>query len=310
MEQQLQDAQALLCNWEYLFKHMYYQLKESQIHFVRPSVHQVVHLVNEAIQKGPPICYAQWTMECTIGNLGQEIRQPSKPFANLAQEGVRRFQVNALLSMMPELNVPPKGLPHGTIALGDGYTLFRKRAKYPILMLMLFSRYLPSSHLDRKCLASGNGQGCYYPMDKSLVPHGEKPSKHLSSCEFHATSSEVQYFAQIPIQTPDDTQKPWEFQTVVILRLYLKLDNKLLELSSQVIAASELLNDIIVTDIKDVRSVVAMIPKKFTLPDSDVEVECFCMVERPGLDISDLGIPYSVYTEDNNNDTNKVEQFI
>lgn len=55
---------------------------------------------------------------------------------------------------------------------------------------------------------------------------------------------------------------------------------------------------------------VAMIPKKLTLPDSDIEVEHFCMVERPGLDISDLGIPYSVYTDDDNdndNDTNEVE---
>ncbi|KIK97213.1 hypothetical protein PAXRUDRAFT_85573, partial [Paxillus rubicundulus Ve08.2h10] len=52
-------------------------------------------------------------MEYTIGNLGQEIQQLSKPFANLVQEGVRHCQVNVLLSMVPELDVPPKGLPHG-----------------------------------------------------------------------------------------------------------------------------------------------------------------------------------------------------
>ena len=39
------------------------------------------------------ICYAQWTMERTIGNLGQEIRQPSKPYENLAEEGLRRSRV-------------------------------------------------------------------------------------------------------------------------------------------------------------------------------------------------------------------------
>ncbi|KIK97214.1 hypothetical protein PAXRUDRAFT_136768, partial [Paxillus rubicundulus Ve08.2h10] len=54
--------------------------------------------------------------------------------------------------------------------------------------------------------------------------------------------------------------------TVAILRLYSNPDNKLLELSSQFIAASELLDNIIVTDVKDVHSVVTMIPKKLTLP--------------------------------------------
>ncbi|KIJ05435.1 hypothetical protein PAXINDRAFT_93488 [Paxillus involutus ATCC 200175] len=68
------------------FEVLYYQLKESCIHFVHPAVHQVLHLVTEAIQKGPPIFYAHWTMEHTIGNLEQKIQQPSKPFSNLAQE--------------------------------------------------------------------------------------------------------------------------------------------------------------------------------------------------------------------------------
>ena len=45
------------------FELFYYQLCHNCIHFVRPAVHQVIHLVPEAFQKGPPICYAQWTME-------------------------------------------------------------------------------------------------------------------------------------------------------------------------------------------------------------------------------------------------------
>ncbi|KIJ59747.1 hypothetical protein HYDPIDRAFT_100063, partial [Hydnomerulius pinastri MD-312] len=74
----------------------------------------------------PPICYAQWTMEQTIGNLGQEIQQPSKPYANLVQEGLCRCKVNSLLSTMPELDNPPKEHPHRSINLGDGYVLLRK----------------------------------------------------------------------------------------------------------------------------------------------------------------------------------------
>ncbi|KAF8546005.1 hypothetical protein OG21DRAFT_1528114 [Imleria badia] len=71
-------------------------------------------------------------MERTIGNLGQQICQPSKPYANLALEGVRCSQVNALLAIMPELDSPSKSLPHGSINVGDGYVLLRKCSKYPV----------------------------------------------------------------------------------------------------------------------------------------------------------------------------------
>ena len=146
--EQLEDAHALLCVWERNFELFYYQLRHDRIHFVRPAVHQVIHLVPEAFQKGPPICYAQWTMERTIGNLAQQIRQPSKPYANIAREGVRRSQVNALISIMPELDTSPKGPPHGSIDLSDGYVLLRKRSKYPVTspdnsLAQVLRNYLP-----------------------------------------------------------------------------------------------------------------------------------------------------------------------
>ncbi|KIK75781.1 hypothetical protein PAXRUDRAFT_171734 [Paxillus rubicundulus Ve08.2h10] len=207
---------------------------------------------------------------------------------------------------------------HGAIALGDGYTLLHKHAKYPILpdanVVQLISAFLQPGQ-EMPCIRKWarlllpNGQiACSTCKETLKAPEQLQVSHNIKFLlNGNVQCSEVQYFAQIPIQTPDDTQKPWEFCTVVILRLYSKPDNKLLELSLQVISTSELLNDIIVTDVRDVRSVVAMIPNKLTLPDSDIEAECFCMVERPGLDISDLGIPYSVYMEDNDNDANEVE---
>jgi hypothetical protein len=128
--QHIREAQELLCTWEYEFEHLYYRRRQDRIHFIRPCIHQTNHLVAETVQKGPPICYAQWTMERTIGNLGQEIRQPARPYANLSQEGVRRCQVNTLLSIMPELDEPAKLLPAGAVDLGDGFALLRKRDKY------------------------------------------------------------------------------------------------------------------------------------------------------------------------------------
>lgn len=86
--QELVHAQALLCCCEWDFELLYYHCREDCIHFIHPCVHQTNHLVSETVCKGPSICYAQWTMERTIGNLGQEICQPSNPFVNLSQEGV------------------------------------------------------------------------------------------------------------------------------------------------------------------------------------------------------------------------------
>ncbi|KAF9224276.1 hypothetical protein BS17DRAFT_703601, partial [Gyrodon lividus] len=64
--------------------------------------------------------------------LGQEIRQPLHPYANLAQEGVQRCRVNALISIPPKLN--PLTTPKSSgLDLGDGYAPLCKRAKYPSL---------------------------------------------------------------------------------------------------------------------------------------------------------------------------------
>jgi hypothetical protein len=71
-------------------------------------------------------------MERTIGNLGQEIRQPSNPFANLAQRAIRRSQVNALKSIYPDLDSTAGfHLPKSATDLGNGYIVLRPRDKYP-----------------------------------------------------------------------------------------------------------------------------------------------------------------------------------
>jgi hypothetical protein len=75
-------------------------------------------------------------MERTIGNLGEEIRQPSNPYANLSQRGLLRCQVNALTAMIPDLGPPPPSLPRGAIDLGqpEGYVLLRAQDRYDRLM--------------------------------------------------------------------------------------------------------------------------------------------------------------------------------
>ncbi len=73
-------------------------------------------------------------MERTIGNLGEEIRQPSNPYANLSQRGLLRCQVNALMAMIPD---PRSSTPFSTsraVDLGQGYVLLRAQDRYDRLM--------------------------------------------------------------------------------------------------------------------------------------------------------------------------------
>lgn len=71
-------------------------------------------------------------MERTIRDLGQEICQPSNPFANLAQRALRRSQVNALKNIYPELDPNATShLPRFAEDLGRGFVLLRPRDRYP-----------------------------------------------------------------------------------------------------------------------------------------------------------------------------------
>ncbi|KAI6117259.1 hypothetical protein EDD16DRAFT_1481545, partial [Pisolithus croceorrhizus] len=94
-----------------------------------PRRHNILHLITEAMHKGLPICYVQWTMERTIGNLGQEIQQLSKPYENLAEEGMQPSRVNVLLAIIPKLDDGIKGHPKGSVDLGDGFVLLCKQDK-------------------------------------------------------------------------------------------------------------------------------------------------------------------------------------
>ena len=91
-------------------------------------MHSLVHLPQEVIWIGPPICSSQWTLKRTIRNLGEEINQPSNPFSNLSQCGIRRARTNALIAMIPDLPMdsPSEGLLlHGSKDLGDRFVLLR-----------------------------------------------------------------------------------------------------------------------------------------------------------------------------------------
>src|SRR5712672_1719367 len=130
----IHEAYLPLTSFAQEFELLYCQWKETQIHFVRPCLHSLVHLPTEVVRLGPPLCSSQWTLERTIGNLGEEIKQHSNPFANLSQQGIRRAQVNALKAMIPQLDIGNSDegrLPRGSRDLGEGFILLRARESDP-----------------------------------------------------------------------------------------------------------------------------------------------------------------------------------
>ena len=97
----LLEGHHVLMGFVQEFEDLYYQRKELRIHFVRQSVHLLTHIAPETLRAGPLACYAQWTLETAIGNLGQEIRQDRDLFANLSQRATLRAQINSIRARFP-----------------------------------------------------------------------------------------------------------------------------------------------------------------------------------------------------------------
>ncbi len=126
---QLPYAQQLFLEYVEEFEEKYYQRRLDRLHFIRPSLHTLTHLVTEAIRVGPGALYSQWTLENYIGNITREIKQHVTPYANVSERALRRCQVNALKAMIPAL-ADPSPLPNTAVILGEGYVLLRARQRY------------------------------------------------------------------------------------------------------------------------------------------------------------------------------------
>ncbi|KAG6894973.1 hypothetical protein C0992_003711, partial [Termitomyces sp. T32_za158] len=88
-QEQIQVAHLHLIQFIAEFETMYVQRRKDRIHMARQSIHGLSHLASEAIRVGPGITYSQWTMERTIGNLMEELKQHSDPYKHLSRRAVQ-----------------------------------------------------------------------------------------------------------------------------------------------------------------------------------------------------------------------------
>ena len=69
-------------------------------------------------------------MERVIGILGSLIKQPSNPFANLAEQAKKVAEINTITTMWPDLE-HSKHDPRGSIDIGQGFLLLGPRDSKP-----------------------------------------------------------------------------------------------------------------------------------------------------------------------------------
>ncbi|KAF9456105.1 hypothetical protein BDZ94DRAFT_1351950 [Collybia nuda] len=130
-KQELLDGHEAILSFCQEFEVLYYHQLIAQLHYIQPGVHSLTHLGTGVVKAGPGIISSQWTMECTIGNLVEEICQPSNPYMNLSRQGLLQAQLNALKSLIPDLEPPEQPIPQTGIDLGGGYALPCAREKTP-----------------------------------------------------------------------------------------------------------------------------------------------------------------------------------
>lgn len=77
---QLLETHTYFVDFVTIFEEPYYERMEERLHFCRQSIHALLHFAPEVLRTGSGVCSGQWPMERTIGNLAEEIRQPSNPY--------------------------------------------------------------------------------------------------------------------------------------------------------------------------------------------------------------------------------------
>ena len=132
--EQVKEAYTLMCDFHREFELIYGERRIDRIHFIRPCLHALIHIPLETVRLGPVPLHSCWTMERLIGDLGREIAQPSNPYHNLAERGLRRCQINTLKASFPAFREEEKGLPPSSRSLGAGYALLCTKERTPKIL--------------------------------------------------------------------------------------------------------------------------------------------------------------------------------
>ncbi|KAI0767543.1 hypothetical protein C8Q74DRAFT_1203821 [Fomes fomentarius] len=304
---QREQAHRLLSDFVYNFEKLYIQRKVSHMHFSPQCLHSLPHMPLQTVRIGPLICSSQFTMECTIGDLGSEIKQPSKPFENLAQRSLCRAQDNALVAMHPELVAQPLSKTP-SVDLGEGFVLLHPRQKGPravedredIAILCYIEDLVGTAQAHSiwiekmQCcvqrwgrLRLPNGQICRtawkeVPNQMTRLARNVKALSPLETVEFNY--GEILYYFQCIIFG--------RLHTLAMITKYGPPQTDLFEKSYGVIwacHASRHGDGLTVIDVKSIVGCVAMIPCASLFQTAENGETVYFAVDKLGVDIGNLG---------------------
>ncbi|RDX46887.1 hypothetical protein OH76DRAFT_1355134 [Lentinus brumalis] len=299
---QLPHAHRAIIEYVEEFEVRYYQRRASRVHFVRPSLHTLTHIVPEILRVGPGTLYSQWTLENYIGNITREIKQHVTPYANVSERASRRAQMNALKAVVPQFAEPDPGLPQASYDLGDGYALLRARdsaergvtaaEEAAIMTFFAQQRYRPKDpnyvprvrRWARLALPSGQvARSAWKEVAREARGKQPRRSRMLKGNQF----AEVQYYFGFVLQNK-------RVRGVAMIAPFTAPDAALLKETHGTLAAcyhpGNDIRQVIFVD--DILSVVAMVPLPMTAAEA-TEADAvtkyasrYFVVEKPGLDIA------------------------
>ena len=319
---QLQSAYWSTLEFTKEYEAIYYCHMVSWLHFCWQSIHGLSHLTQDIACLGPGIYLSQWTLECMIGNLGQEIKQPSKPHANLVNCGLWCSQLWALQAMLPNLSPDSTVLPQGAVDLRDGY--IRLRA-WDVMCVTLDRQCTDRQRASAICmfLLSELGQdkfptdwepmyirwACLHLPNLQIAHCMWKEMSHASSTNSVQHSHNVKV-DQIVLYYPMITLTPLQFTcrgiiwigeaqfyfqsnhtgeecTYVLVLLWTLPDlNMLRESFNMAYSCVHMYQTYLqVIDMKVIASIVAMVPM---MPSKGDWSSQFFLLEKPGLEIIQL----------------------
>jgi len=152
LKEDLLAAHQAFLEFVYEFEILYYRHQLTCLHFIQLCIHALTHIVPEHFRLGSLTELSQWTMERTIGNLGEEIRLHSDLYANLSQRILERTWANALYALAPDLLHTVDNLPAGARDIGERYLLLgpHKYHEMDVMTLNAFQRFSDLYHWQIK----------------------------------------------------------------------------------------------------------------------------------------------------------------
>ncbi|KAI0366722.1 hypothetical protein BV20DRAFT_628003 [Pilatotrama ljubarskyi] len=317
---QRERAHILLSDFAYDYEVLYVQRKISRMHFVPQCMHGITHTATETCRIGSLICTCQFAMERIIGDLGAEIRQPSNPYANLSQRALRRARVNALKTMLPDLESSAASAQVPIIDLGNDYTLLHPRepGARPVsdeedLVIFRFIEALVGMAEARQTWVI-TMESCVQRWARVRLPNGQvcrsawkevpnKVSRISRNVKYRPSSSSMNLLLGVPesAEVFEYAEVQYYFRckisgtvhTLALVSRYGPPNNTLLGLSSGVVwacRASDSGRQLSVINVRSIVACVAMVPCD-TLPCPAVghwDGKVYFAMDKLGVDIDEI----------------------